>query len=80
MTKRTKTGALALATAILSHPAVQEQVKKLAEAGFEKARQWWANRGSKKRAKVATRPRARKSSSTVISAKKTRRTRKRKKS
>jgi hypothetical protein len=48
MKKRTKSTALAIATAILNHPEVQKQVKKLAKAGFKKAQQWWSKRRSQK--------------------------------
>ena len=70
MKKRNKITALGVATAILSHPEVQKQVKKLAEAGFKKAQQWWSKRRSQKKLEVLSQRAKRKKHTTAIRAKK----------
>src|ERR1700731_932506 len=54
MKTRTKVTALSVATAILSHPEVQKLVKRVAEAGFKKAQQWWGQRASRRNLRAPT--------------------------
>jgi len=61
-------GKLALAVAIMQHPAVQQAAREIGAAGLRKAQEWWNARKARKKKVIKKRTRKNEATSAKVTA------------